>query len=54
MTKEKLEKDYQNFKIQIDQLSEEAIKNFREKAKALSEEAKEIGEKVAVSLDKGS
>lgn len=51
-SKEKLENDYQNFNNQIDQLTEEAIKNIREKADAMREEAKKIGENVEDSLSK--
>ena len=52
MSKEKLESDYQNFNKQIEQLAEEAIKNIREKADAVREEAKKTGEAVEDSLSK--
>jgi DNA-binding ferritin-like protein len=52
MSKEKLENDYQNFNKQIDERAEEAIKNIREKADSIREEAKKIGETVEGSLDK--
>jgi ElaB/YqjD/DUF883 family membrane-anchored ribosome-binding protein len=53
MSKEKLENDYQNFNKQIEQLAEEAIRSIREKANAIREEAKKIGETVEGSLNKG-
>jgi ElaB/YqjD/DUF883 family membrane-anchored ribosome-binding protein len=53
MSKEKLENDYQNFNKQIEQLAEEAIKNIREKADSIREEAKKIGETIEGSLNKG-
>jgi ElaB/YqjD/DUF883 family membrane-anchored ribosome-binding protein len=53
MSKQKLENDYQNFNKQIEQLAEEAIKNIREKADSMREEAKKIGATVEGSLNKG-
>jgi len=51
MSKEKLESDYQNFNKEIEQLSKEAIKNIREKASAVKQDAKKIGEMVSSSID---
>jgi len=53
MSKEKLENDYQNFNKQIEQLAEQSIKNIREKADSIREEAKKIGETVEDSMNKG-
>jgi len=53
MSKEKLENEYQNFNKQVDEQAEEAIKKIREKANAIREEAKKIGETVERSMDKG-
>jgi hypothetical protein len=53
VSKEKLENDYQNFNKQVDERAEEAIKNIREKANAIREEAKKIGETVEESMNKG-
>jgi F0F1-type ATP synthase membrane subunit b/b' len=53
MSKEKLENDYQNLNKQIDERAEEAIKNIREKADSIREEAKKIGETIEGSLNKG-
>ena len=50
--KEKLEKDYQNFNLNIEHLAEEEIKEIREKVNAVKEEAKKIGETVELSLNK--
>ena len=52
MSKEKLENDYQNFNKQIEQLAEQSIKNIREKADSIREEAKKIGETVEDSMNK--
>lgn len=52
MSKEKLESDYQNFDKQVDQLADEAIKAIHEKANAVQEEARAIGESVAGTLNK--
>ena len=49
--KEKLEKDYQNFNLNIERLAEEEIKKIREKADAIKEEASKMGEAVALSLN---
>lgn len=51
--KEKLEKDYQNFNLNIERIAEEEIKKIREKANALKEEASKIGEAVELSLKEG-
>jgi hypothetical protein len=53
VSKEKLENDYQNFNKQVDERAEEAIKNILEKANAIREEAKKIGETVEESMNKG-
>ena len=52
MPKDKLENDYENFNKQIEQLAEEAIKNIREKAGSIREEAKKMGETIEGSLNK--
>jgi hypothetical protein len=35
MSKEKLEKDYQNFSLQIEKMAEEEVKSIKEKADAI-------------------
>jgi len=49
--KEKLEKDYQNFNLNIERIAEEEIKKIREKANAIKEEASKMGETVELSLN---
>ena len=49
--KEKLEKDYQNFNLNIERIAEEEIKQIREKANAIKEEASKIGESVELALN---
>jgi hypothetical protein len=49
--KEKLEKDYQNFNLNIERIAEEEIKKIREKANAIKEEASKMGEAVELSLN---
>jgi hypothetical protein len=51
MSKEKLEKDYLNFNQNIKQQVEEELKNIREKANAIKEEAGRMGEAVEASLN---
>jgi len=51
--KEKLEKDYQNFNLNVERMAEEEIKKIREKAIALKEEASKMGEAVEFSLNEG-
>jgi hypothetical protein len=49
---EKLEKDYQNFYLNIERMAEEEINKIREKANAIKEEASKMGEAVELSLGK--
>jgi len=49
--KEKLEKDCQNFNLNIERITEEEIKKIREKANAIKEEASKMGEAVEHSLN---
>jgi hypothetical protein len=49
--KEKLEKDYQNFNLNIERIAEEEIKKIREKANAIKKEASKMGEAVELSLN---
>ena len=49
--KEKLEKDYQAFILNIEQIAAEEIKKLREKTNAVKEEASKIGEAVELSLN---
>jgi len=49
--KEKLEKDYQNFNLNIKRVAEEEIEKIREKANAIKEEASKTGEAVELSLN---
>lgn len=51
--KEKLEKDYQNYSLNIERMAEEEIKKIREKANAIKEEANKIGNAMGVSLNGG-
>ena len=50
MSKEKLEKDFQDFNLQIEKLAEEEMKSIKEKADAVKAEAGKIGEAVEVSI----
>jgi hypothetical protein len=49
--KEKLEKDYQDFTVNIERMGEEEIKKISEKANAIKEDANKIGEAVAFSMN---
>jgi len=51
--KEKLEKDCQNFNLNIERIAEEEIKKIREKANAIKEEASKMGEAIELSLNEG-
>ena len=53
LKKEKLEKDYQNFNLNIERIAEEEIKRIREKANAIKEEASKMGKAVELSLNEG-
>ena len=44
MSKEKLEKDFQDFNMQIEKLAEEELKSIREKAEAVKAQARRVGE----------
>ena len=44
MSKEKLEKDFQDFNMQIEKLAEEELKSIREKAEAVKARARRVGE----------
>jgi hypothetical protein len=50
MSKAKLEKDFQDFNLQIEEFAEEEIKRIKEKAEAVKAEAVKIGEDVELSL----
>ena len=50
--KEKLEKDYKNFNMNIERDAEEEIKKIREKTNTIKEEASKMGEAVELSLMK--
>jgi hypothetical protein len=49
--KEKLEKDYETFTLNIESMAKEEIQKIREKANAIREEASKIGEAVELSLN---
>ena len=49
--KENLEKDYETFTLNIDQMAKEELQKIREKANAIREEAGKIGEAVELSLN---
>jgi len=49
-TKDKLEKDYKNFNMNIERIAEREIKKIQEETIALKEEASKIGEAVELSL----
>ncbi len=49
-TKDKLEKDYKKFNMNIEHIAEEEIKKIQEETIALKEEASKIGEAVELSL----
>ncbi|HKM60746.1 MAG TPA: hypothetical protein VJY36_07745 [Candidatus Bathyarchaeia archaeon] len=44
MSKEKLEKDFQDFNLQIEKLAEEELKRIKEKAEAVKAQARRVGE----------
>ena len=50
--KDKLEKDYQNFYLEIEHMAEEEVNEIREKASAIKKEASKMGEAVELSLNK--
>ena len=54
MSKEKLEKDFQDFNSQIDKMAEEEIKAIREKTESIKAEVSKIGDSVASSVDEHS
>ena len=49
--KEKLEKDYETFNLNIERMAKEEIEKIREKANAIKAEASKIGEAVELSLN---
>ena len=51
MSREKLEKDFQAFNAQIDKLADEELKNIKEKANAVREEANRIGQTFEPSVE---
>ena len=51
MSKEKLDKDFQNFNVEIEKSAEEELKNIKEKAEAVKAEASKIGEAVESSVN---
>jgi hypothetical protein len=51
MSKAKLETDYQNFNMQIDKLAQGALKNIREKADSIKEEASKKGQAVELAIN---
>ena len=48
--KEKLEKDYETFNINIESMAKEELEKIREKTNAIKVEASKIGEAVELSL----
>ncbi len=50
MSKAKLEKDFQDFNLQIEKLAEEELKNIKEKADAVKAEVDKIGVAVELSV----
>ncbi len=50
MSKAKLEKDFQEFNLQIEKLAEAEVKEIKEKADAIKAEAAKVGEKVEASV----
>ncbi|MGA3111244.1 MAG: hypothetical protein ABSE15_04335 [Candidatus Bathyarchaeia archaeon] len=49
MSKEKLEKDFQDFNLQIEKLAKEELKSIKEKAEAIKAQANKIGEAFELS-----
>ena len=49
-TKDKLEKDYKKYNLNIERAAEREIKKIQEETIALKEEARKIGEAVELSL----
>lgn len=50
MSKAKLEKDFQDFNLQIEKLAEEEMKRIKEKADAVKAEVGKIGEAFELSI----
>lgn len=50
MSKAKLDKDFEDFNLQIDKLAEDELKSIKDKADAVRLEAGKIGEAVELSL----
>ncbi|MGA2682344.1 MAG: hypothetical protein ABSF44_11170 [Candidatus Bathyarchaeia archaeon] len=50
MSKAKLEKDFQDFNLQIEKLASEEMERIKEKVETLKAEAGEIGEAVELSV----
>jgi hypothetical protein len=50
MSREKLEKDFQDFNMQIEKLADEELKKIKEKADAIKSEVNKIGESVELSV----
>jgi len=50
MSKEKLEKDFNDFTSQIEKIADEEIKNIKEKADAVKAEVGKIGDAVELSV----
>lgn len=48
--KEKLEKDYETFNLNIESMAKEELEKIREKTNAIKVEASKIGEAVELSL----
>jgi hypothetical protein len=51
MSKAKLDKDFQDFNLQIEKLAEEEVKTIKEKADAVKAEASKVGDAVEVSVE---
>ena len=52
MSKAKLDKDFEEFNLQIDKLAEEEIKGIRDEADTIRAEASKIGENVEASINR--
>ena len=50
MSKEELEKDFNDFNSQIEKMADEEIRNIKEKANAIKAEACKIGDAVELSV----
>jgi cytochrome c553 len=49
--KDQLDKDYQNFTLEMERLAKQEIKEIQEKTNAVREQTRKIGEEIELSLN---